>query len=456
MLEIQHFLPCDFLLLLLLINLAHVLDSICVYKFGGASVKDAAAVNNLAEILSQGSSGKKVVIVSAMGKTTNALEKVVEASYRASSFESEIQQVRNYHLEIIKDLFVGETLDRVKEEIDTYCSSISAYCKQMNRSNFNKDYDFIVGHGELLSTRVIFHFLLQEGIKTHWEDARILVKTNDLYREALVNWDLTRQAISSKAQQAFQDADILLSQGFIGSDIHGYPTTLGREGSDFTGAIFAHALDAHSLTIWKDVPGLLNADPKIFAQTEQINQISYGETVELAYYGASIIHPKTIKPLQNKKIPLFVRSFVDLKHAGSTISKDNSADQKQPSFIVKQDQVLMSISPRDYSFMNEDHLAKIFALFARLHIKINVMQNSAISFSACMDDIPEKIEALIKEMRVDYKIRYNRGLRLMTIRHYTPESITRITNCSIVLLEQRSRSTIQLVMEQIEDSLWIE
>ena len=390
-----------------------------------------------------------------MGKTTNALETVVKNWHKNVFPQEEIDAVFHYHNTIVHELFDEHSQHEVLEEIQSYQKSLLSICTKPISNNYAEDYDRVVSYGEILSTRIIYHYLRKNNLKIKWADARKLIKTNDLFREALVDWPLSCRLIHSLSQEIFIDNDYLLSQGFIGSDQHGRPTTLGREGSDFSGAIFAHCIDAESLTIWKDVPGLLNADPKIFEKTIKLNQISYGETVELAYYGASIIHPKTIKPLQNKQIPLFVRSFVDHQESGSIIHEENQHDRQVPSFIVKQNQVLMSISPRDYSFMNEDHLAKIFTLFAQLHIKVNVMQNSAISFSACVDDIPEKMEAFINEMKREYKIRYNRGLRLMTIRHYTPEAIQRITNGSNILLEQRSRSTLQLVMEQKEESLWI-
>lgn len=418
-------------------------------------MRNAQAVKNLLRLLKADTSGKKVIIISAMGKTTNALETVVRKWHNNVFPQMEIDAVFNYHKTIIHELFNENSLGEVLEEIKSYQENLLSICSKAISNNYAEDYDRVVSYGEILSTRIIYHYLKKNKLKIAWADARKLIKTNDLFREALVDWPLSCRLINTLSQEVFIENDYMLSQGFIGSDQHDRTTTLGREGSDFSGAIFAHCLDAESLTIWKDVPGLLNADPKIFEKTIKLNQISYGETVELAYYGASIIHPKTVKPLQNKQIPLYVRSFVDHQENGSIIHEENQHDRQVPSFIVKQNQVLMSISPRDYSFMNEDHLAKIFTLFAQLHIKVNVMQNSAISFSACVDDIPEKMEAFINEMKREYKIRYNRGLRLMTIRHYTAEAIQRITNGSNILLEQRSRSTLQLVMEHKEESLWI-
>ncbi|MBN2747593.1 MAG: aspartate kinase, partial [Bacteroidales bacterium] len=298
----------------------------------------------------------------------------------------------------------------------------------------------------VLSTRLIYIYLKSLNHKVAWADARKLVLTDNLHREASVDWPKSSQKIQTHCHNDLNNNQWIITQGFIGADADANPTTLGREGSDFTGAIFAWALDAENLTIWKDVPGLLNADPKIFDNTTKLDTVSYGETIELAYYGATIIHPKTIKPLQNKQIPLFVKSFLHPQSEGSCIAADTFNDQAVPNFIVKKNQLLMSISPRDYSFMNEDHLAKIFSLLAKLHIKVNMMQISALSFSICIDDNDRKNNRLIEKLRTDYKIKYNKELELLTIRHYRQKDVSECSRGRKVLLEQRSRSTIQMVL----------
>lgn len=422
--------------------------NIKVFKFGGASVKDAEAVKNLISIIESYKKQKLVIVISAMGKTTNSLEKVVETHFYENRFpEKEIAVVQKFHFDIIDNLFQNHNNEKVKLETQQYLNEIEQYCISSNKENFDKDYDQIVSYGELISTRIIYHYLQSLKMSASWEDARKLIITNDLYREALVDWEITAKRIKTNAKENFQTTDWIVTQGFIASNQQ-QTTTLGREGSDFTGAIFAWALDAESLTIWKDVPGLLNADPKIFSETTKIDKISYGETVELAYYGATIIHPKTIKPLQNKSIPLYVKSFLDPKASGSLIIADAAADQLIPSFIVKYNQLLISISPRDYSFMSEEHLAKIFTLLANLHIKVNMMQVSAISFSICIDDYPQKYIRFLDAIKVDYKARYNKNLELLTIRHYTQDEIAKCTLNRKLLLEQRSRTTIQLILEQ--------
>lgn len=420
--------------------------NINVFKFGGASVKDASAVQNLGKILENFKGSKLVVVVSAMGKTTNALENVLNAFYEKRNFNSELEIIRNYHREIIDGLFTSSKKKDIISDLNSFLEEIRSICKQSTRLNYNSDYDKIVSIGELISTRIIYNYLLNSNFSIYWEDVRKLIKTNDLNREAAVIWEDTEQRIISKSKEVFADYDILITQGFIGSDENGNTTTLGREGSDFTGAIFAWAINAQGLTIWKDVPGLLNADPKIFDNTIKIDCISYGETVELAYYGATIIHPKTIKPLQNKQIPLYVKSFIEPKEDGSRIQSDSSGDRMTPSFILKKNQLLISLTPRDYSFMNEEHLARIFSYLAKLHIKVNMMQNSAISFSICVDDNPQKTNVFIKEMSEEYKIKYNKNLDLFTIRHYSQKEIEKVIFNRNIILEQRNRTTIQLVM----------
>jgi len=419
---------------------------ISVFKFGGASVKDAEAVRNLEGILKNFNETKLIIVVSAMGKTTNALEKVVEKLYRGSFPEEEIKHVEAFHLEIVQGLFLSDFQKEALEEVKSITLQIREICKSTDFSNHDADYDQIVGLGEVLSTKLIFIYLKSLHYKVSWADARQLVLTDSLYREASVDWSTSSEKIKTHCLNDLKTNQWIITQGFIGADSNGSTTTLGREGSDFTGAIFAWALDAENLTIWKDVPGLLNADPKIFNNTTKLDTVSYGETIELAYYGATIIHPKTIKPLQNKQIPLYVKSFLNPQSEGSCIAADTFNDQDVPNFIVKKNQLLMSISPRDYSFMNEDHLAKIFSLLAKLHIKVNMMQVSALSFSICIDDNERKNNQLTENLRKDYKVKYNKELELLTIRHYRQKDVSECSKGRKILLEQRSRSTIQMVL----------
>ena len=418
-----------------------------VFKFGGASVKDAEAVRNLAAILKRYKHQKLVVVVSAMGKTTNALEKVAtDYYYQNDSLSESISLVKDYHNEIIEALFGTE--DRATHSVaEALFSKLEFELKQPISGDFDFVYDQIVSFGELLSTTIIHQYLSRNSFSSKWHDVRELIETNSIYREAKVNWKTTAILIKQAADDCFLDHEIFITQGFIAANPEGKTTTLGREGSDFTGAIFSNILEAENLTIWKDVPGLLNADPKYFNDTIKIDHISYGETVELAYYGATIIHPKTIKPLQNKGIPLYVKSFINPSLKGSCIHTDKSSDHLIPSYIFKRNQVLISISPRDYSFMEEENLALIFGTLARHRLKVNMMQNSAISFSVCVDNRNHRVDKFIEEIRNDYKVRYNRSLELLTIRHYNQDIIERIVGKRSILLEQRSRSTVQMVLK---------
>jgi aspartate kinase len=329
------------------------------------------------------------------------------------------------------------------EDLDQVFEDLASMLAENPTEQFNVEYDRIVSFGELLSTRILYRYLETQGFSIAWADARDMIETNEEYRNALVNWQ------SSPKQQCgtlFTDFDFIISQGFIARSINGDTTTLGREGSDFSAAIFAYALDAESLTIWKDVPGLLNADPKFFDNTEKIDKVSFKETIELAYYGASIIHPKTIKPLQNKNIPLFIKSFLQPNTDGTIIQSNTINDQLIPSYIFKKNQVLISISPRDFSFIAESNLAEIFLQMATFGLKANLMQNSAISFSLCIDEGGEEMIGFIQQMQKDFKVRYNQNMELITIRHYNQPIIDNLIGNRKVYLEQKSRSTVQLLV----------
>jgi aspartate kinase len=425
-----------------------------VFKFGGASVKDADSVRNVAAILNKQAPGKLVVIVSAMGKTTNALEKVLNAWYenyeRLPVF---VQEVFDYHQKIIADLFPDKT-NPVYFKADLLFGELEGHLTTPPLLKYDYDYDQVVSFGELISTTIISEFLASEGFNCRWFDVRELIQTDSSWREGKVDWSVTESQIREQVSTFFDNSEdkpaIALTQGFLGAAADGSTTTLGREGSDYSAAIFAYALHADEMVIWKDVPGLLNADPKYFSVTQKLASISYHEAIELAYYGATVIHPKTIKPLQNKDIPLRIKSFVDPESEGTLIHQNTSADSLIPSFIFKVNQVLISLSPRDFSFIDEQSLSDILAVFADNTIHISLMQNSAISFSVCVDHNERRLGQLFDALRKKYKVRYNTGLELITIRHYDQATIDRVLeDGKIVLLEMRSRLTAQLVVRNI-------
>lgn len=408
-----------------------------VYKFGGASVKDADGVRNLAKIVKNHS--KLVVVVSAMGKTTNLLEKVTK-DYFFSGLAT-IQELKDFHYNISKDLF--ETNHPIFDEINNLFVEIEWAIEDSPTSTYSFEYDQIVSVGELLSTKIVGAYLNQEGLNVRWKDARDLIRTDNCYRNARVDWDLTKDLISS----TFTDDCIYLTQGFIGCTSENFTTTLGREGSDFSAAILAYALDAQEVVIWKDVPGFLNADPTYFDKTELLEKIPYSEAIELAYFGAKVIHPRTIQPLKAKNIPLKVKSFVDLDSQGSEIGNFEEIIPFVPSFIVKPNQMLLSLSTKDLSFIIEEHISHIFSLFAQNNVAVNMMQNSALSFSICFDNDPIKTKPLIETLSISYSLFYNTDLTLYTIRHYTSESVDKVMIDKEVLLEQKSRNNIQIVVK---------
>jgi len=415
-------------------------------------VKDADSVRNVATILRKYSPQKLVVIVSAMGKTTNALEKVLNAWYesdeRLSTF---IQDVISYHQEIITSLFPDES-HPVYFKTDLLFGELEGHLHTPPSLNYDFDYDQVVSFGELISTTIISELLVNEGFNCQWFDVRDLIKTDDTWREGEVDWENTESQIKEQVSGFLDRSDnfpaIALTQGFLGAASDGATVTLGREGSDYTAAIFAYAMHAEEMVIWKDVPGLLNADPKYFSVTERLASISYREAIELSYYGATVIHPKTIKPLQNKDIPLRIKSFIDPESEGSLIHESTSDDNLIPSFIFKVNQVLISISPRDFSFIDEQSLSEILAVFATNSIHISLMQNSAISFSVCVDYNERRLSQLFEALGNEYKVRYNTGLELITIRHYDQATIDRVMEDEkTVLLEMRSRLTAQFVVK---------
>lgn len=417
-----------------------------VFKFGGASVNSADAVRNMAHIVqSHLESEPLVVVVSAMGKTTNLLEKLVPGITTGDERKALRQQLEDYHLGIVKSLIPNEEsiINKVNNLLHQLDSTIATL--QSDSEHYNYNYDQVVSFGELISTTIIAHYLNHLGINTLWEDARQCIVTDNHHREGRVDWESTRGECWRLKDNAI-GYQVVVLQGFIGATSDLKTTTLGREGSDYSAAILAYCLNAESVTIWKDVPGFLNADPKFFADTVKISQIPYNEAIELAYYGASVIHPKTVKPIQNKGIPLFIRSFITPEAEGSSIGDYKTIVPETPLYIFKNNQILLSILPRDYSFIAEDNLQVIFGILSKIGIRVNLMQNSALSFSICIDNNPQLINPLIEELKSMFRVRYNENLQLITIRYYTQEVIDSIVANRPILLEQRSRTTEQLIV----------
>lgn len=420
-----------------------------VFKFGGASVKDPDAVRNVGEVIRLFPNEKLVVVVSAMGKTTNAFELLLNAWYHNTSMVSEcLQEIIDYHNSILRDLF-PDFSHPVYVEFNQWQSEIEALVLESNSDFYDYDYDAIVGKGELISTKIIRYYLETLGLNVIWQDARKIIRTDHTYRDAKIDWDMTSKQVQSRVEDLHTTHDIIITQGFIGSTKEGIPTTLGREGSDYTAAIMAYGANAESVTIWKDVPGMLNADPKWFDNTEKLDQISYREAIELAYYGASVIHPKTIKPLENKKIPLFVKSFLKPQQEGTTIHDNQDWDSLIPSFIFKVNQVLISITSNDFSFIVEENLEHIFNLFHKHRVRIHLMQNSALNFSVCVNMDAQKVPPLLEELKEYYQIKYNENVELVTIRHYDEATIDRVTMDKKILVDQRTRNTARMVMRDV-------
>lgn len=417
-----------------------------VFKFGGASVKDAASVRNIATILKQ-YSDSLVVVISAMGKTTNALERLLHA-YRSDDkarASSELNAMRDYHLEIARTLIPQEG-HVMFGEMDNIFTGLEKRLENTPAGSYNQEYDQVVSLGEIISTIIVSNYLNYAGIENEWADARQFLKTDGTFREGRVDWDMSDRLI--KERFSFKKTRLYITQGFIGSTVNNLTTTLGREGSDYTAAILAYVLSAESVTVWKDVPGVLNADPKWFDETIRLEKISYMDAIELAYYGASVIHPKTIQPLKNKSIRLFVKSFVHPSDPGTVIG-ENDYEKLVPSFIFKMDQVLIHIYPVDFSFIAEENLEKIFQCFAGYGLKINLMQNSALSFDICVNNDRSRIPGVLADMEKDFRVSSTVGLELITIRYYDDATISRVLVNKDLLLSQRTKSTIQMVVRDL-------
>jgi len=412
-----------------------------IFKFGGASVKDAASVRNVTQILQSEGTGNTVVVISAMGKITNAFEEVIDAYYHKKNHLSEkLGFIETFHKTIMNDLFDKGAI--IYSEVDILLGELNWFLSRNTSQKYNYVYDQIICFGELLSTKIVSAYLTKVGIENNWFDVRNYIKTDSNYRDAKVDWDLTQNMISNKL-----DASKLnITQGFIAANDTENTTTLGREGSDYTAGIFAYCLDAENVTIWKDVPGVLNADPRVFSETTLLAKISYEEAIEMAFYGASVIHPKTLQPLERKEIPLLVRSFVNPKETGTRVSKGTRLVPYIPCFIVKKDQILVAISALDFSFMVENNISYIFQKLHDYRLKVNLIQNSAISFSVCIDNKFNKFDAFYSELKKEFKIEVHKKVDLYTVRHFDEKATASIEAKGNALLTQVNKETVQIVL----------
>ncbi|MGS2727769.1 aspartate kinase [Psychroserpens sp. BH13MA-6] len=412
-----------------------------VFKFGGASVKNAEGVKNLASVLSQVGHEKTLVIVSAMGKTTNALEVVIKNYFdHKQELQSAIQDVKKFHNQILLDLF-DNTQHPVFKSVSSIFEDLDYFLSKNKSPDYNFVYDQVIGYGELVSTTIVSAYLNDSGLKNQWLDVREFIKTDDYYRRANVDWEQTL----SNIKQNFDTSVLNITQGFLGSDANNFTTTLGREGSDYTAAIFAYCLNAESVTIWKDVPGVLNADPRYFENAQLLHTISYREAIELAFYGASVIHPKTLQPLQQKEIPLHVKSFLNPKNAGTCVGKGSGLEPNIPCYIVKKDQVLVSLSSLDFSYIVEENISEIFKLLHLYKMKVDVIQNSAISFSVCFENSYNNLERLLQHLKAKFKVTAYENVSLYTVRHYNEQAVASIEKGKKLLLKQLTQETIQIV-----------
>lgn len=415
-----------------------------IFKFGGASVKDAEGIKNVFNLLNTVGANEVLLVISAMGKTTNALEVVVKNYFeKSSAFHASLQEVRKYHNQILLDLFEDEEHE-VFFTVNSHLADLEYFLRSNKSPNYNFVYDQVISYGEIVSTTIVSYYLNKKGLKNNWIDVRNFIKTDTNYRDANVDWEQTKKLIS----KGIKSKTINITQGFIGSDPNNFTTTLGREGSDYTAAIFAYCLSAESVTIWKDVPGVLNADPRYFENAVLLNQISYKEAIELAFYGASVIHPKTLQPLQKKEIPLYVKSFINPLLPGTSVSKGEDLEPKTSCFIVKKNQLLLSLSSIDFSFIMEENISEIFALFHQYKMKVSLIQNSAISFSVCMEDKFGNFNELRAILAKKFKVSYNENVSLYTIRHFTKEAAEMVEKDKVVLLKQISRETMQVVTKE--------
>ena len=412
-----------------------------ILKFGGASVRDADGVRNLEKVLQSVGTEKTLIVISAMGKTTNALEKVIEHYFNSKhELQSSIQDVKKYHNGILLELFENESHEAFKV-VTALFRELSDFFDRNKSPDYSFVYDQTIGFGELISTTIVSYYLNHKGIKNKWLDVRELIKTNNYYRNAKVEWALTQ----SKISEAIDEKALHITQGFLGSDGNNFTTTLGREGSDYTAAIFAFCLNAKSVTIWKDVPGVLNADPRFFENPTLLDSLSYEEAIELSYYGASVIHPKTLQPLQQKEIPLYVKCFLEPKNKGTKVGKSLDLSPKVPCYILRKDQILITVSSLDFSYIVEENISHIFKLLHLYKMKVRSIQNSAISFSVCIENSYNHLEPLILQLKAKYNVRLDKAVDLYTIRHYTTDAIEEIQKNKTVLMKQITPKTVQII-----------
>ena len=419
-----------------------------VFKFGGASVKDAAGVRNVARILEKFAGSQLVVVISAIGKTTNLLEEITLRYWTEQGTELAelVKKLKDNHYSIVNEL-VGDN-DEITGKLQPVFGKLETALATPKSDNFDFEYDRIVSFGEILSTTLVSAFLNSLGHNNIWLDARKMIITDDNYREGKVDWEKSVYNVKKQISDSFSDNSVqfVITQGFIAGTENGDSVTLGREGSDYSAAILAYSLEAESVTIWKDVPGVLNADPKFFSDVVKLDEISYEEAIELSYYGATIIHPKTLKPLQNKNIPLFVKSFFEPSASGTVISS-SIPKNLVPSYIFKRNQILVTIFPKDFSFIGVDNLSEIFDIIFSNKLKINIMQSTALSFSICVDNVEDHVKPVIEALAENYKVKYNDEIELITIRHYSQDIIDKVVQGRKIYLEQKSRTTLQLVVK---------
>jgi len=414
-----------------------------IFKFGGASVKDADGIKNVVEVLNQVGYENTLLVISAMGKSTNAMETVVNNYFdHKASVSSAIHDVLKYHNDILMELFKNDK-HPIFKEVKTLFDEVQGFLAWNKSPKYNFVYDQVIGYGELVSTTIVSAYFNEVGIKNTWLDVREFIKTDDNYRDVAINWEKTQENVT----KGIDKKQFYITQGFIGSDDNNFMTTLGREGSDYSAAILAYCLNATEVTIWKDVPGVLNADPRYFENAQLLNQISYREAIELAFYGATVIHPKTLQPLQRKEIPLYVKSFINPKNKGTMVGKGIGIEPKVPCFIVKKNQVLMKLSSLDFSFIMEENISQLFKLLHDYKMKVDLIQNSAISFSVCVDNKFGRLQDLLDTLKGKFKVAYQEGVSLYTIRHFDAEALASLQNGKEILLEQRGIETVQLVVK---------
>lgn len=414
-----------------------------ILKFGGASVKDAEGVRNLEKVLQTVGTEETLIIISAMGKTTNAIEKIIDNYFNAKhELQSSIQDVKKYHNGILLDLFENES-HPVFKVITNLFGELSDFFNRNKSPDYNFVYDQTIGYGELVSTTIVSHYLNHKGVKNNWLDVREFIKTDRYYRNAKVQWEATQKQI----QKHINAKQLYITQGFLGSDTNNFTTTLGREGSDYTAAIFAYCLNAERVIIWKDVPGVLNADPRYFDNAILLQSLSYEEAIELSYYGASVIHPKTLQPLQRKEIPLHVKSFLNPEDEGTVVGKALKLNPKAPCYILRKNQILISVSSLDFSYIVEENISHIFKLLHQNKMKVRLIQNSAISFSVCIENNYDNLGPLLLQLKAKYNVTVYDNVNLFTVRHHTEDAIHEIEKNKTVLLKQITPKTVQIITQ---------